>query len=130
MALQIALCRNIPANTKLCLSVIGFTRQSSCSSPSYPIRLSSDETCIYVEHPDVEHEYRYTKPMPGDTKDNAESILRVDSRHMITKSPNLEQLQTLTYTPYRYWKQYPGREKRQRYRNYFNDNVDRPGLTS
>lgn len=86
-------------------------------------------TCFLVHHPTVAHDYKYTRPLPIETK-TTESILSVDSRHMITKSPNLEQLQALTYTHYRHWKQYPGRALRNRFKNYFNDNVDRPGLTS
>lgn len=49
---------------------------------------------------------------------------------MITKSPNLEQLQALTYTPARHWRTRQGLIKRRKHVEYFNDNVDRPGLTS
>lgn len=85
--------------------------------------------CYFVYHPETEHPYEYTKPLPKQELNNA-SILKVDSRNMLTSSPNLEQVQTLTRTPRRFWIPYPGRDKRDAYRESFNDNVDRPGLTS
>lgn len=94
-----------------------------------PTRLSKDETCFLVYHPDSEHPYNQTRPLPKDEqKEN--SILKANSRNMITKAPNLEQLQALTRTPTRYWYEYIGRDKRDKYKEYFNDNVDRKGLMS
>jgi len=68
--------------------------------------------------------------MPKPEKVDTDSPLKVDSKNMITESPNLEQLQQLTYTSRHYWKRYPGKEKREAYQNWFNDNEYRKGLTS
>lgn len=97
----------------------------------FRLLLSKDETCYVAHHPDCEHPYELTRPLPKITSEKQEeSILRINSKNMITKSPNLEQLQNLTYTPASYWKQYQGKAKRRKHIEYFNDNVDRSGLTS
>lgn len=96
---------------------------------SYKISTNKDETCFIIHHPDVEHPYEMTKPLPK-MKPVEQSYLKVDSKDMFVKSPNLEQLQAITFTPARYWHQYPGKVKRRKYQDYFNDNVDRRGLTS
>lgn len=93
------------------------------------IILSKDESCFLAVHPDIEHEYKYTKPLPK-AEVTKGTLLKVDSRNMITKSPNLEQIQTLTFTPARYWMQFPGREKRKKHKEFFDDKEDRKGLTS
>jgi len=95
----------------------------------YKILLSKEETCFVVHHPDNEHPYEYTRPLP-ECKVEQASILKVDSKNMFTKSPNLEQLQVLTYTHHSHWHKFAGREKRRKYKEYFDDKVDRPGLTS
>lgn len=92
------------------------------------IYLSKDETYFFAYHPDRSHSYQDTKPLPKVARD--ESILKETSRDMITKSPNLEQVQSLTYTHARYWRQTPGLDRRERFREHENDNVDRSGLTS
>lgn len=82
--------------------------------------LSKDMTCFVAYHPEEEHKYEHTKPIPKSRTED-ETILKVNSENMITKSPNLEQLQALTYTPARFWRQEPGKDKRIKYREYFND---------
>ena len=91
------------------------------------VGLSKDEKCFVAYHPETEHPYEYTKPLPK--KSANDSILKVDSRRMITKAPNLEQIQALTYTPNSYWHQFPGRAKREKYKDSYNDKDDRKGLT-
>lgn len=93
------------------------------------IVLSKDEACFVAYHPEKEHPYELTKPLPKAEVDD-ETILKINSKNMITKSPNLEQLQALTYTPHRYWLQFVGKQKRVKYQESFNDNEDRKGLTS
>lgn len=90
------------------------------------LRASKDSTCILAIHPERVPEYQHTKALP--VREEKHSYLVTDSRNMITKSPNLEQLQALTYTHQRYWHQYPGLEKKKKYRAAFDDNVDRPGV--
>lgn len=92
------------------------------------ILLSKDESCFVSYHPDTEHEYQYTKPLPK--VEVGESLLKVDSKNMIVKSPNLEQLQTLTFTHARHWRSEASTQRRRKYKERFNDNVDRFGLTS
>lgn len=104
-------------------------RQLSNRAATRKILLSKDETCFVAYHPRTEHPYEFTKPLPKVEKTD-ESILKVNAKNMITDSPNLEQVQELTYTHKSYWREDKGRKQRQNYKNYFNDNVDRKGLTS
>lgn len=98
---------------------------------SYKVMISKNEDYFIVNHPEVEHPYSYTRPLPKENDvSNEETILRENAKNMFTKSPNLEQLQSLTYTPARYWHQYPGKVKRLKYKACQDDNVDRQGLTS
>uniref|UniRef100_A0A6G1SET7 39S ribosomal protein L42, mitochondrial n=1 Tax=Aceria tosichella TaxID=561515 RepID=A0A6G1SET7_9ACAR len=93
------------------------------------IFLSKDEKCFVSYHPTQDHPYECTRPLPKvEAKD--ESYLRVDSLNMITKAPNLEQVQNLTYTPKSYWRQDEGKAKRERYRKCFDEKDVRKGLTS
>lgn len=93
------------------------------------IYLSKDEKCFVSYHPTQDHPYECTRPMPAvEVKD--ESYLKVNSRNMITKAPNLEQVQCLTYTPKSYWRQDRGKQKRDFYRKYFDEKDVRKGLTS
>ena len=93
------------------------------------IFLSKDEKCFVAYHPTEEHPYEATKPLPA-IKTKQESHLRVDSLNMITKAPNLEQVQNLTYTPKSYWRQDKGKQKRDNYKAYFDEKDVRKGLTS
>lgn len=81
-----------------------------------------------AHHPDIEFPYSKTKPLPE--RKLEETMFKENSKNMFTKSPNLEQLQALTYTPASYWKSYPGKEKRAAYKACQDDNVDRTGLSS
>lgn len=92
--------------------------------------LSKDEKHFLAYHPEESHPYEMTRPIPKDAVNEAESILRVDSRKMFVQSPNLEQLQNLTYTHRRYWRAFIGKEKRMRYQDWFNDKKTRSGLTT
>lgn len=96
----------------------GIIRNLHTKTSSTHILLSKNETCFVAYHPDIEHPYQQTKPMP-EVKETVESILKVDSHNLITKWPNLEQLQAMTYTPSRYWHEYHGRDKRKKYKEYF-----------
>ena len=106
-----------------------FIVRCSIHTKPYRIFLSQDESCFVAHHPAEEHPYEATKPLPQ-TRSTDESILKVNSRDMITKAPNLEQLQALTRTHRSYWRQTEGLNKRKKMIDYYNDTVDRPGLTS
>lgn len=99
-------------------------------APSNRIVLSQDEKCFIAYHPRSDHPYEFTRPLPKQEKHRDESLLKVSSRNMITKAPNLEQVQDLTYTHKSYWREDRGPKLRKKYKDYFNDNVDRKGLTS
>lgn len=90
------------------------------------LRISKDGTCFVAHHPEKNYPYEMTKPLPKVEEDN--SLLRANNKHMITKSPNLEQLQALTYTHSRNWQEFPGREKRLKEIEYYNQKDERSGL--
>lgn len=110
--MRLILAARIPANNMLPLRLL--LRRTK-------VTLSRDGTCFVARHPETEHPYGQTLPMPKQTQRNPESILRVDSKDMFTKSPNLEQVQALTYTPASYWRQTPGKDKRDAYKASFDD---------
>lgn len=80
------------------------------------IQMSKSGSCILARHPEVSHPYEHTKPLPKVERDD--HFLKQNSDNMFTKSPNLEQLQTLTYTHASYWHEYKGKEKRQKLIDY------------
>jgi hypothetical protein len=92
------------------------------------IFISKDEKCFVSFHPDIDFDYENTRPMPKLENENS-SALKVDSTNMITKAPNLEQIQQLTFTPKSYWRQDQGRMKREKYKKYFDESDIRRGLT-
>lgn len=100
-----------------------------CVHQQSKIILSRDEKCFLAYHPEEEHPYEMTRPVPI-REQGIESPLKVDSRNMFTQSPNLEQLQQLTYTPKGYWKEFRGKAKRKAYKDYFDDKEFRKGLTT
>lgn len=89
------------------------------------VTLSKDGSCFIARHAKIDHPYKQTLPFPEQTNVD-ESVLRVDAENMITKAPNLEQVQALTYTPEKYWRQTQGLDKRIKYMESFND--EDPGM--
>lgn len=78
---------------------------------------------VIAIHPDRSFTYEFTKPLPIQSIEE-ETPLRELKQDIITESPNLEQLQALTYTPRRYWMEHRGQQKRQVYKSYFDQKRD------
>lgn len=104
-------------------------RQLHGKGPANRIVLAKDESCFIAFHPRKEHPYEYTRPLPKEEKQD-ESVLKVNSKNMITEAPNLEQVQDLTFTHKSRWRNQKGLEKREKLKKSYDDNVDRRGLTS
>lgn len=118
-------------NQTFSLSLRCLTRRlvhTNASSNEPRIYLSKDEKCFVSYHPTKDHPYECTRPLP--VHEVEISHLKVNSKNMIVKGPNLEQLQSLTYTPKSYWRQDFGKQKRDAYKKFFDDKGDRKGLTS
>lgn len=69
-------------------------------------------------HPEKPAPYEFTRPLPARTE-NDTSLLKEVPKDIYNDAPNLEQIQALTYTPRRYWIEYPGKAKRELYKKCF-----------
>lgn len=84
---------------------------------------------VFAYHPEQSIPYEFTKPIPKQVTSEHTPMKDVP-KDIFTKAPNLEQLQSLTYTPASYWRQNRSRELRKQYKAAFDDNIDRTGLTN
>lgn len=115
-------------NPRIILQHVARRYNSRCA---IRLLINDEETCFIAHHSEQGFDYKYTRPLPERTSSTSQvTPLKVNSRHMFTDAPNLEQLQALTYTHASYWNIYPGKAKRMRYKAAFDDKVDRKGVQS